>query len=1111
MINIINIENKLPIIIENNNSFENLEKVVNWFKKGSYDFCNFFIIDNNSDKELIYKYEEIFKDFLFSVIKLNKFYLDVYNQIHIESKVPFYMYLTPNVYPADSDFNDLFKRSILFLKENRNVKYIQLQDKDKNEVNFKIVNNNANYADKRYILNEPFISTVLENKYIKKEKSENFIKRFINKRNIKIKELPQKFINRDIDKNMDILLFEKYIKGKRFLCKTKDGKSFNLFFKSLNRCVDNSNNIATIKIVSGKISLLWKSGPFKKSVISCLSGYTRIHGINDMADQFIGILEHIARSESKDIMVEQVRKNLNNLTIIACAYKVENQRIDSFLKNNHYAFSKTNNLQVIIVTDINNNYVSKYDYCKIIKYPFEQKMFSIGKTINYGIRQTENSPHHIIIKTDIDILFSNSILNHIIRTVDDDYGLVCLSSSIPSWNNIELNNMSFWKRKPKDPEGKGACFALTRNDWFKLKGYDERLEGWGGDDTEMWQRSKKRLRNIKTDAMFPLYHVKHPRRINTTDFIFNSERNMKVCAKLDWNNNNWGTPYSDCTEYSKKCNNIQVYRILSDYKNYTIQNEYKSFLYSIPNNDYSVFERNAISFTSFTKKVSIIICTYNRYDLLLCHLQALCNQTYNHKLMEIIIADDGSSDQTKNIINTQYPFPIKYVYQKDKGYRLSKIRNEAIKIASHEIVIISDVDMIPVADYVSNHMRWHHVCDNCAVIGHRRYVDPKDIILRRIRNNPNYLYNVPDTIHKRLNISTDWRIERYKQSSMLKNHREPWLHLCGGNVSLKKSTFIQVGMFDDDFQSWGGEDQEFSYRLYKNGIYMIPDLKATGLHVEHDVDISKHNENQQKARRLINQKKINFDNTPTYPAPKITIFIPVFNRGHYLKMCLESAVKQKYQDYEILICDDASTDNSPIIIKSFMSKYNKPGKRPLIRYIRRQQNGGIAKVWNMCFRHAKGKYLLQLDGDDWIDINTLAQLIRFCNKENCLVHGGYTTVSSNGQTKIKNYISHFSEKELFNLGNCVSPPRMFNKEFYFMTEGCNESYKNAVDYDLVSKVCRYGKVQKVNNFLYFYRQHPKQTTKEFNHVLKNNHKNVIKEVQRKIKNEIYNTYYEILE
>ena len=89
----------------------------------------------------------------------------------------------------------------------------------------------------------------------------------------------------------------------------------------------------------------------------------------------------------------------------------------------------------------------------------------------------------------------------------------------------------------------------------------------------------------------------------------------------------------------------------------------------------------------YTLPVSVVIPVYNRKEKLAKTIAALTHQTYPHQLIEIVIADDGSSDHPDELLDTfSNHFRMKYIRQDDDGYRLSEIRNKGVSASSHEPV-----------------------------------------------------------------------------------------------------------------------------------------------------------------------------------------------------------------------------------------------------------------------------------------------------------------------------------------------------------------------------------------------------------------------------------------
>ena len=97
--------------------------------------------------------------------------------------------------------------------------------------------------------------------------------------------------------------------------------------------------------------------------------------------------------------------------------------------------------------------------------------------------------------------------------------------------------------------------------------------------------------------------------------------------------------------------------------------------------------------------------------------------------------------------------------------------------------------------------------------------------------------------------------------------------------------------------------------------------------------------------------------------PLVSVYITNHNYGSYLKKAIQSVLNQTLKNFELIIIDDGSTDNSKKIINSY-KKNNK-----IIKIF--QKNRGLTVSNNLALRLSKGKYIMRLDADDWLDNNAL--------------------------------------------------------------------------------------------------------------------------------------------
>ena len=125
--------------------------------------------------------------------------------------------------------------------------------------------------------------------------------------------------------------------------------------------------------------------------------------------------------------------------------------------------------------------------------------------------------------------------------------------------------------------------------------------------------------------------------------------------------------------------------------------------------------------------------------------------------------------------------------------------------------------------------------------------------------------------------------------------------------------------------------------------------------------------------------------------PETTVLIPVYNCAKYIMAAIESVLAQKYTDYELLIIDDGSTDNTAEIIATI--------KDSRIIFLKNSRNRGIVYTLNKGISLAKGKYIARMDGDDIVLGNRLEIQVDFLNNnpDYGIVGGWYQVTNENGR------------------------------------------------------------------------------------------------------------------
>jgi len=163
---------------------------------------------------------------------------------------------------------------------------------------------------------------------------------------------------------------------------------------------------------------------------------------------------------------------------------------------------------------------------------------------------------------------------------------------------------------------------------------------------------------------------------------------------------------------------------------------------------------------------------------------------------------------------------------------------------------------------------------------------------------------------------------------------------------------------------------------------------------------------------------------------KVSIIIPTYNGAKYLPQAVESILAQTYDQYEIVIIDDGSTDQTKDIVSDFIDSY--PGK---IRYIY-QDNAGVSVARNTGIQNSKGRYIAFLDSDDqWLSQHLEKSVMAIESQPSTgLVHSNLTRVTESGktiETPVKNekYVSGKIFEPLFlRKGNIACSTVLFKKE-----------------------------------------------------------------------------------
>lgn len=202
---------------------------------------------------------------------------------------------------------------------------------------------------------------------------------------------------------------------------------------------------------------------------------------------------------------------------------------------------------------------------------------------------------------------------------------------------------------------------------------------------------------------------------------------------------------------------------------------------------------------------------------------------------------------------------------------------------------------------------------------------------------------------------------------------------------------------------------------------------------------------------------------------KVSVIIPIYNKGDFLKECIQSVLNQTFKDIEIVCIDDASTDNSYSVLKQ-LSENNKQ----IITY-QNIENKGVVYTRNYAIEMSSGEYILPLDADDKIEPTYIEKAVKILN-ENPDIGIVYCKADYIGLKNEKWDLPDF-DKEKILFENCIFCSALFRKSDFYNAgkykERMNQGWE---DYDLWLSIIENGLyAYRIPEILFHYRKTEQET------------------------------------
>src|SRR5260221_1847238 len=257
--------------------------------------------------------------------------------------------------------------------------------------------------------------------------------------------------------------------------------------------------------------------------------------------------------------------------------------------------------------------------------------------------------------------------------------------------------------------------------------------------------------------------------------------------------------------------------------------------------------------------LSVIIPTYNRSRLLDYTLRSLVLQNIPVRNFEVVIGDDGSSDDTAELVNSYKDrLNVKYVLQEDRGYRPASARNKAIRIAEGSLCLFIDSVILLNTDVLGKHIQFHREAGpSVAAVGYVYGFDREGEAETRLKK----LISPDDPAGSIREIAQhevyfDLREGHYKRhNDQIDRLPAPWIYFWMGHISVMREDLLRVGLFDESYDGrWGVEDNDLGFRLHQGGVSIRLLRSAHCVHYPHNTHKPEKEEQGRENCRYFNDK-----------------------------------------------------------------------------------------------------------------------------------------------------------------------------------------------------------------------------------------------------------------
>lgn len=258
-------------------------------------------------------------------------------------------------------------------------------------------------------------------------------------------------------------------------------------------------------------------------------------------------------------------------------------------------------------------------------------------------------------------------------------------------------------------------------------------------------------------------------------------------------------------------------------------------------------------------EISVIVPTYNRAELLHRTLDALRRQTLDRGRFEVVVVDDGGSDDAEDVVRSfSRDLDVKYFWQEDAGFRAGKARNIGTAIATGKYVVYVDTGVLLGSQTLEAHLRIHRSASYPTVVVGYVYgfeSDP-EVVTATVGLVERADVDVDETIRLlHAHGAFDVREKQYLElGENITGWPAPFDVFWTCHTSAEREEVLAAGLFDESFISWGGEDVDLGVRLFQRNNLFVMDRSARSFHWPHPQEVDSLRESSAVAAERIHAK-----------------------------------------------------------------------------------------------------------------------------------------------------------------------------------------------------------------------------------------------------------------